>query len=112
MIYCTDEQRNRLLKNLLEVHERTGIVSVILLAQDPIGNYVVKKAVDTAPDGKEKQELWKVLGSNCNELVSFVSSAHRQHRSIRNANLVACLSQMKSQYARYITRKISKVDID
>ena len=71
MMHCTDEQRNRLLKNMLEVHERTGIVSVILLAQDPIGNYVVKKAVETAPDGEEKQELWDVFSENRNELVSF-----------------------------------------
>ena len=71
MMHCTDEQRNRLLKNMLEVHERTGIVSVILLAQDPIGNYVVKKAVETAPDGEEKQELWDIFSKNRNELVSF-----------------------------------------
>ena len=71
MMHCTDEQRNRLLKNMLEVHERTGIVSVILLAQDPIGNYVVKKAVETAPDGDEKQELWDIFSENRNELVSF-----------------------------------------
>ena len=71
MMHCTDEQRNRLLKNMLEVHERTGIVSVILLAQDPIGNYVVKKAVETAPDGEEKQELWDIFSENRNELVSF-----------------------------------------
>ena len=71
MMHCTDEQRNRLLKNMLEVHERTGIVSVILLAQDPIGNYVVKRAVETAPDGEEKQELWDIFSENRNELVSF-----------------------------------------
>lgn len=71
MMHCTDEQRNRLLKNMLEVHERTGIVSVVLLAQDPIGNYVVKKAVETAPDGEEKQELWDSFSKNRNELVSF-----------------------------------------
>ena len=71
MMHCTDEQRNRLLKNMLEVHERTGIVSVILLAQDPIGNYVVKRAVETATDGEEKQELWDIFSENRNELVSF-----------------------------------------
>jgi hypothetical protein len=42
-----------------------------MMAQDPIANYVVKKAMETAPEGEQKIALLEVLGHHRNELVSF-----------------------------------------
>ncbi|KAL7507535.1 hypothetical protein ACHAXN_004707 [Cyclotella atomus] len=79
MQYGTIEQRTLLLKEILKVHERTGLCTVILMAQDPIANYVVKKAIETAPEGEIKQELLEILSRNRDEL-------------------------LKSPYAKYIVR--------
>lgn len=43
--------------------------SAILMAQDPIANYVVKKAMETAPEGEKRNELFGVLHHNREELV-------------------------------------------
>lgn len=43
--------------------------SAILMAQDPIANYVVKKAMETAPEGERRNELLGVLNRNREELV-------------------------------------------
>lgn len=44
------------------------------MAQDPIANYVVKKAIETAPEGQQKDELLDVLARNRDELVSDVTA--------------------------------------
>jgi len=72
MMYGTTEQKNLILKEILTIHERTGLSSAILLAQDPIANYVVKKAMETAPEGEQKQQLLLVLSTNRDELVSML----------------------------------------
>lgn len=40
------------------------------MAQDPIANYVVKKAIETAPEGEPKQKLLTILSVNRDELAS------------------------------------------
>jgi hypothetical protein len=41
------------------------------MAQDPIANYVIKKAIETAPEGTQKSNLLQVLSYNRDELVSI-----------------------------------------
>lgn len=43
------------------------------MAQDPIANYVVKKAIETAPEGENKQQLLEVLSRHRDDLVSLSS---------------------------------------
>lgn len=42
------------------------------MAQDPIANYVIKKAIESAPEGAQKQKLLRELRSNRDELVGFL----------------------------------------
>jgi hypothetical protein len=53
----------------MQVHRRTGVCSAIIMAQDPIANFVVKKAIETAPEGEQKKKLLEELDRNREELV-------------------------------------------
>jgi len=54
-----------------QINEETRMCSAVLMAQDPIANYVIKKAIETAPEGTQKSNLLQVLSYNRDELVSI-----------------------------------------
>ena len=46
-----------------------GTCGIVQLAKDPIGNYVVKNAIDCA-EGQQKEKIFAAITSNRQELVS------------------------------------------
>ncbi|KAL7519577.1 hypothetical protein ACHAWX_004335 [Stephanocyclus meneghinianus] len=78
--YGSVDQRNLIVKELLKADAKSGVCAAIIMAQDPIANYVIKKAIESAPEGDQKQNLLQELRRNRDEL-------------------------LKSQYAKYIVNK-------
>ena len=78
------------------------------MAQDPIANYVVKKAIETAPEGEIKQELLEILSRNRDELVSVpnvkLSKQLHHWRVFLTMSVIVNFYQLKSPYAKYIVR--------
>ncbi|KAL3805780.1 hypothetical protein HJC23_007741 [Cyclotella cryptica] len=67
------EQRDRILKELLKIDAKSGVCAATVMAQDPIANYVIKKAIESAPEGEKKQKLLQELRRNRDELVGFLT---------------------------------------
>lgn len=51
------------------IQDFEGICGIVQLARDPIGNYVVKNAIDCA-EGQQKEKIFAAIISNREELVS------------------------------------------
>ena len=54
---------------LICIQDFEGICGIVQLARDPIGNYVVKNAIDCA-EGQQKEKIFAAIISNREELVS------------------------------------------
>ena len=91
----------------IQIDDNSGVCAAIIMAQDPIANYVIKKAIESAPEGEQKQKLLQELRRNRDELVGFLTDRTRVL-----FDLFLCLNsvhfsflQIKSQYAKYIVNK-------
>mmetsp|Transcript_27337 Transcript_27337/g.44412 ORF Transcript_27337/g.44412 Transcript_27337/m.44412 type:complete len:513 (-) Transcript_27337:312-1850(-) len=64
---ATPDQKEAVLNAMLQDFE--GTCGIVQLAKDPIGNYVVKNAIDCA-EGQQKEKIFAAITSNRQELVS------------------------------------------
>ncbi|KAL7489874.1 hypothetical protein ACHAW6_015596 [Cyclotella cf. meneghiniana] len=74
------KQKEFIVKELLKANGKSGVCSVVGMAQDRFANYVIQKALESAPEGEHKQKLVEELDRHRDEL-------------------------MKSSYAKYIVVK-------
>ncbi|KAL3786272.1 hypothetical protein HJC23_005350 [Cyclotella cryptica] len=70
------EQRELLIKEFLKVDRKSGLRSAVVMAQHRIANYVIQKAIEFAPEGQQKQNLWEELSRNREELVKSPYAKH------------------------------------
>jgi hypothetical protein len=55
----------------MKANGKSGVCSVVGMAQDRFANYVIQKALEFAPEGEHKQKLFEELNRHRDELVRF-----------------------------------------
>lgn len=87
----------------IQVDAKSGVCAAIIMAQDPIANYVIKKAIESAPEGDQKQNLLQELRRNRDELVIFLTERTRIWFD------VFCMSKLLSLF--FFTAKVTICEI-